>query len=68
LKGAVFSAPHLGHLTAKGSPHSPQNFLPLGFSDPHFEQRISASPPPGESYSLLDATSRSEIRKSPPPP
>jgi hypothetical protein len=26
----------------KGSPHSPQNFLPLGFSDPHFEQRIDA--------------------------
>src|SRR5216684_5851138 len=42
LKGAVFSAPHLGHLTAKGSPHSPQNFRPLGFSDPHFEQRIHA--------------------------
>jgi len=29
-----------GHL--KGAPHSPQNFLLTGFSDPQFEQRIDA--------------------------
>src|SRR5580658_8044883 len=38
--GAVYSAPHLGHLAANGLPHSAQNLVPAGFSELHLGQRI----------------------------
>jgi hypothetical protein len=38
LKGAGFSAPHCEHRLASGAPQFPQNFMPSGFSNPHFEQ------------------------------
>jgi hypothetical protein len=50
LNEGVFSAPHCGHLAESADPHPPQNFFPAGFSDPHFEQRISAFPPPDERF------------------
>jgi hypothetical protein len=36
-------APHCGQLTGIGAAHSLQNFAPLRFSVPQFEQRTAAA-------------------------
>jgi hypothetical protein len=39
-----FSAPQRGQQFVRGLPHSMQNLLPSGWSDPQLEQRIPVSP------------------------
>jgi hypothetical protein len=38
LNSAGFSEPHREHRFASEAPQFPQNFMPSGFSNPHFEQ------------------------------
>jgi len=41
---SAFPALQLGQSTASALPHCVQNFLPTGFSDLHFAQRIAVAP------------------------